>query len=235
MSELDFIDTCLYLPRREEAVLSNLSSEARTELSAITSNKSYATGSQLFVCEQAPVGIFIIGSGRVNLLICPSQGTPFRLATARSGELLGLIPTLASLPHRTCAQAEETTEVRFIPRLRFREFLAKHGEVLLHIAEQICLSYDQAFRKLRTAGSSRTAASRFARFLLEWPSLQGDEQNEFRIEVPLTHEEIARIIGLRRETLSRIFNEFRRMHLLRTQQQTIFIRSRAALEVIANL
>jgi len=235
MSELDFIDSRLYLPRREEAVLSSLSPEARTELSAITLTKSYARGAQPFVCEQAPVGIFIIDSGRVNLLICPVQGKPFRFATVRPGDLLGLIPTLAGLPHRTCAQTEETTEVRFIPRLQFLEFLAKHGEVLLYITEQICLGYNQALQKVRTAGSNRTAASRLARFLLEWPSLQGTEQNELRIEVPLTHGEIAQIIGLRRETLSRTFNEFRRTHLIRTHQQTIFIRSRAALEVMVNL
>jgi CRP/FNR family transcriptional regulator len=48
----------------------------------------------------------------------------------------------------------------------------------------------------------------------------------------LTHEEIAEIIGTTRETVSRLFSEFKRKQLMVLKGATLVIRSRVALEKI---
>jgi CRP/FNR family transcriptional regulator len=48
----------------------------------------------------------------------------------------------------------------------------------------------------------------------------------------LTHEEIAEIIGTTRETVSRLFSEFKKKQLMVLKGATLVIRSRGALEKI---
>ena len=48
----------------------------------------------------------------------------------------------------------------------------------------------------------------------------------------LTHEEVAEIIGTTRETVSRLFSEFKKKQLMQLKGATLVIRSRMALEKI---
>jgi CRP/FNR family transcriptional regulator len=233
-SELDIIESSLDLAHREETVFQNLSTGASEELSAITLRKSYSSGTRLFAFNEPALGIFIISTGRVALLAPLMQGKTLSLSSAGPGDILGLVATLAGKPHRASAQTREACEIKFIPKAQLMEFLAKHGGVALRISERLCETYEQALQEMRAAGLRRTVAGRLARLLLDWPSRQGEAQGQLHIEVPLTHEGIAQIIGVRRETVSRIINDFKRMGLIRIQEQTIFIPSRAALELIAN-
>jgi hypothetical protein len=47
------------------------------------------------------------------------------------------------------------------------------------------------------------------------------------VKLTLTHEEIAEIIGTTRETVSRLFSEFKKKQLLQLKGSTLVIRSRA--------
>ena len=53
-----------------------------------------------------------------------------------------------------------------------------------------------------------------------------------QVKLTLTHEEIAEIIGTTRETVSRLFSEFKRRQLLQLKGSTLVIRNRPALEKI---
>ena len=46
----------------------------------------------------------------------------------------------------------------------------------------------------------------------------------------LTHEEIAEMIGTTRETVSRLFSEFKKKQLLQLKGATLIIRNKPALE-----
>jgi CRP/FNR family transcriptional regulator len=48
----------------------------------------------------------------------------------------------------------------------------------------------------------------------------------------LTHEEIAQMIGASRETVTRLFSDFKKKELLQIRGSTLVIRDRAGLEKI---
>jgi len=55
-----------------------------------------------------------------------------------------------------------------------------------------------------------------------------------QVKLTLTHEEIAEMIGTTRETVSRLFSQFRRKQLVQLKGATLIIRNKAALEKIVN-
>ncbi len=50
----------------------------------------------------------------------------------------------------------------------------------------------------------------------------------------LTHEEIAQMIGASRETVTRLFGEFKKKELLQVKGSTLIIKNKAGLESVLN-
>jgi len=59
---------------------------------------------------------------------------------------------------------------------------------------------------------------------------RGPSNNQLRARLTLTHEEIAEMIGVARETVTRLFASFKREHLIELQGSTLVIADKAGLE-----
>jgi CRP/FNR family cyclic AMP-dependent transcriptional regulator len=55
-----------------------------------------------------------------------------------------------------------------------------------------------------------------------------------QVKLTLTHEEIAEIIGTTRETVSRLFSQFKKKQLVQLKGATLIIRNPAALKKMFN-
>jgi CRP/FNR family transcriptional regulator len=53
------------------------------------------------------------------------------------------------------------------------------------------------------------------------------------IKLSLTHEEIAQMVGTSRETVTRLFTEMKKQHILQLKGSTLVIRNKAALKLLA--
>jgi len=107
--------------------------------------------------------------------------------------------------------------------------LKEHGEVALRVAEQLSRNYYTAYEEIRTATSP---SEKFAKLLLSWSTKVSQSDGAMQVKLTLTHEDIAEIIGTTRETVSRLFSEFKKKQLLQLKGSTLVIRNRPALEKI---
>jgi len=62
-----------------------------------------------------------------------------------------------------------------------------------------------------------------------WSST-GSDGDPLRVKLTLTHEEIGEMIGTTRETVSRLFSEFKKRQFVQLKGATLVIRNRDALE-----
>jgi CRP/FNR family cyclic AMP-dependent transcriptional regulator len=234
ISGLEVIERCLNRVHREEMVFADLSTKASEDLSGIAVTTFYPAGTRLFAYQQAAGGVFVICGGRVDLFLSREQGKTMDFGIAGPGDMLGLTASVSGKRYHANAEVLESSEIKFIPRMQLLGFLARHGEVALRVVQQLCECFDQTLLELRRKGFSNTTAARFARFLLDCPFELNPEKDEHHIKLSLTHERIAQIVGTRRETVTRIFNDFRKKKILRVDGETIIVTNRAALELIAN-
>src|SRR5271154_5325803 len=86
---------------------------------------------------------------------------------------------------------------------------------------------------MRSIGLSHSAAEKLARFILDWAAHHGEGSGEMRSTLTLTHEEIAQMIGASRETVSRIFADFKKKKLVQIKGSTLVIRNKSELETLA--
>jgi CRP/FNR family transcriptional regulator len=65
--------------------------------------------------------------------------------------------------------------------------------------------------------------------LLGWANAPGND-DPLQVKLTLTHEEIAEIIGTTRETVSRLFSQFKKKQIVHLKGATLSIRNKGALE-----
>lgn len=231
---LEIIESCFNCPHREDRLFCNLSAPALKHLESITAAASYPKGATLFVEGQKPRGVFILCSGRVKLSTSSADGKTLILRVPEKGEILGLAATVSGQPYQASAEVLEPAQANFIARNDFLEFLKAHGEAALRVAQQLSENYHLAVNEMRTIGLSHSAAEKFARFLLEQATEGYKEEGEVRLTLTLTHEEIAQMIGSSRETVTRLFSDFKKKGLLQVKGSTVVIQDTSTLRKLAD-
>jgi CRP/FNR family transcriptional regulator, cyclic AMP receptor protein len=229
---LNVIDSCVTCPVREEHLFCNLSAPALHRLSEIKSTAVYPKTAMLFIEGQQPRGVFVLCAGKVKLSTSSREGKTIITKLSDPGDMLGLNATISNRPYEVTAEMVEAGQANFIARDAFLQFLREHGEVAVRVAEQLSRNYYTAYEEIRTLGLTTSPAEKFAKLLLSWSVQSKNTEKPGQIRMNLTHEEIAEMIGTTRETVSRLFSEFKKKELLEVKGTSLTIRNRAALERI---
>jgi len=188
----------------------------------------------LFVEGQSPRGVFILCGGRVKLSTSSADGKSLIVRIADPGEVLGLPATITGKPYELTAEVIEPTQANFIARGDFLAFLRQHGEAALRVAQQLGETYHSAIAEMRNIGLSHSVGEKLARFLLDLSESHDNGKGEVKVTLTLTHEEIAQTIGASRETVTRLFGEFKRKQLMKVKGSTLIIKNKAGLESVLN-
>jgi len=231
---LEIIESCVTCKLRADKIFCNLTAHTVQALEAIKYTTAYPKGAVLFVEGQAPRGVFILCRGRVKLSICSSDGKTLILKIAEAGEVLGLSASVSGKPYELTAETLDPCQVNFVKREDFLRFLREHNDVCLRVAEQLSEKYNTACHEIRSLGLSHSAAEKLAKLLLEWSVKNGGARQPDRLKLTLTHEEIAQMIGTSRETVTRLFADFKKRQLIQLKGSTLVIRNRAALESLVS-
>lgn len=227
---LNILDNCLTCPVREDHLFCNLSPPGLQQLNEIKSTAVYPKGAVLFIEGQAPRGVFVLCAGKAKLSTSSSEGKTLITKVSDAGDVLGLNATISNHPYEVTAEMMEPGQANFIPRDALLSFLREHGEVALRVAQQLSNNYYTAYEEIRMLGLTSSPGEKFAKLLLSWYPEEVQAGEQAQIKLTLTHEEIAEMIGTTRETVSRLFSDFKKKQLLEAKGSTLILRSKVALE-----
>jgi CRP/FNR family transcriptional regulator len=228
---LNIIDNCISCPVREEHLFCNLQPDALRKLNQIKSTAVYPKSAMLFIEGQQPRGVFVLCAGKTKLYTSSRDGKTIIVKLSEAGDILGLNATISNRPYEVTAEMLEPGQANFIARDALLQFLKEYGEVAVRVAEQLSRNYYTAYEEIRTLGLTTSPSEKFAKLLLSWAAVLDPPQ----FKMTLTHEEIAEMIGTTRETVSRLFSDFKKKQLLQLKGSTLIIRNKPALEKMVNL
>src|SRR5579862_90708 len=227
---LQIVENCVTCPHKESRLFCNLGPAALQRLSEITASATYPKGATLFVEGQPARGAFILCAGHVKLSTSSADGRTLILRISDPGDLLGLPATISGRPYEVTADVIEPTQANFISRTDFLNFLRDHGDAALRVAQELSETYQSAFAEMRTIGLSHSTGEKLARFLLDWSANHKPENGTVKFNLTLTHEEIAQMIGASRETVTRLFADFKKKNFLRIKGSSVTINDKPGLE-----
>ncbi len=227
---LEMTEHCPTCKLRGSSFFCDLNPPAVKTLDQVRFTTGYPQGALLFVEGDSPRGVFILCRGRVKLSVTSSQGKTLILRIVQPGEVLGLNAAVSGKPYQATAETLENCQIAFVKREDFLRLLQQSKEASIRAAQQLSSSYQTALGQLRSLGLSHSAPERLARFLLDWAGRSQDSKQGMRVRLTLTQEEIGQLIGTSRETVSRMFSEFRSSQLATMKGSTLIIQNRAGLE-----
>ena len=227
---LIILDNCPSCPVRGQHLFCNLSIRASQRLNEIKSTAVYPKGAMLFIEGQQPRGVFVLCAGKAKLSTSSRDGKTIITKISDDGDVLGLNAVVSNRPYEVTAEMMEPGQANFIARDSLMHLMQDYPEVAVRIAQQLSRNYYTAYEEVRTLGLAASPSEKFAKLLLSWSTKYAQDDGSSQVKLTLTHEEIAEMIGTTRETVSRLFSEFKRKQLMQLKGATLVIRSRLALE-----
>ena len=212
-----------------------LSPEERLEFESLRTFSDYPPGTTLFAEQQAPDNVLFLLQGQVKLSLNSSAGRRVILGVACAGETLGLASALSESRYDTTAETVSPCMIASITGDDFRGFLKSHPSAYVDVARELCLECARACEQVRRLGLTVTASEKLVRFLLEQCAVAQQTERGTRLFCALTHTEIGECIGVTRETVTRLFSDFRSRELLESRGSTLIISDRRALQAYAGI
>ena len=224
---LEITDNCATCRWKSEGFFCDLPPATLKSFEAAKFTSSYPSGAVLFVEGQAPRGVYQLCKGRVKLTMTSAEGKSIILRIAEPGELIGLNSAVSGRAFELTAETLEPCQVNFIKRDAFLRLMREHPEASVNATEQLSNDYSAACVQIRSLGLSRTASEKIIRFLLDLANHGKETHDGVRVNVSLTHEEIAQVVGVSRETVTRTLTELKHKALITVKGPTVTIRDKA--------
>jgi len=209
--------------------LAVLSTEDREELAASVLRRRYARGDIIFQREDPGQALFIVDRGSVRIYVPGSQGADLTLAVLGPGDFFGHLALLDDRPRSASAAALATTSALSLERADFLRLLASRPEAALAVLSEVA-------RRLRDTNEMASdlafldVGGRLAKKLLDLAAVNGVQRRDgILVDILLTQEELANMIGVTRESVNRNLSLFRRLGMVASEGRRIVLRDPAAL------
>jgi CRP/FNR family transcriptional regulator, cyclic AMP receptor protein len=230
VNKSELTEICSDIGLNNKCFLCDLSGGPLRDFDTVSLTSFYPRGAKLFIEGQHPKGVFILCSGRAKLSIDSSNGRSL-MRIAEQGEMLGLSATLSGYPYEVSAEMLESGRVNFIRRDHFINFLNNQAEASLRVAQHLSHVHVAVHEQMRALALSDSVAEKLARLLLNWLKKTGRQTEQgIHLKLALTHAEIAQMIGVTRETVTRLLGEMRSKGVIQLKGSNLVIKDIEALE-----
>lgn len=199
----------------------------------VSRSRIYPRGAVVFHEGHQARGIYVLSSGRAKVSISSADGKKLIIRVAAGGDVLGLYAGLTGRPFEATAEMVEGGRVDFISR---PDLLALLGQQSfgMDLVEMFSRQFSDFVDHTRMLALSESALEKLARLILRWGRDFGERTSEgVRVQIVLTQEEIAQIIGASRETVTRLFSVLKRDQIIRVKRDALWIRDSDALASLA--
>jgi CRP/FNR family cyclic AMP-dependent transcriptional regulator len=215
---------------RQVDIFANLSEEDAQELMAVARKRSFRAGEVIFHRDDPGQVLYIIKEGKVKIALISPDGQEISLVVFGKGECFGDLALLDGEPRSADAIALEKVECYTLQRSDFQNAIMKHPTIAIQVLEVLS-------RRLRKTDQMvenlifLDVYGRVAKKLLELANEHGVQVDDgTRIEVRLTQQELASMVGASRESVNKVMGYFTDKQYISTDKHKITIHRIADLQ-----
>ena len=180
-------------------------------------------GERIFSQSGEHTGIYIIVSGLARTFHLAESGKEITLGYWTPGHFIGGPELFGSGRHRGSAEAIEDMVVYQIPARELRKLVDEIPGLAMNIIEMLVYKAKSYLELLHMLGT-RSASNRLGHLLLTLSDRMGRPvEGGTLIELALTHQEMANMIGSTRQWVATMLHRFERDGIVRTEGSRIVI------------
>jgi len=210
-------------------VFSGLSNRDLAAISKALVPRQYKSGEVIFWEKDVGNLMYIIRSGLVKIERQERWGKVKTLALIGQGECFGEMALFGEGKRSATARVLEDSDMLVIDRESFLDVLAHNAQVAFNMIQVLCRRLAVADTQI-TDIAFKNVNGRVASQLLALADQYGIEKGkEKAINLRLTHQDIAEMVGTNRESISRAMSAFRREGSIAVRGRKIVILDEKAL------
>lgn len=201
---------CIHCSIRSMMLFSQLPPESFAQLLQPIDNEHYPPDSVLYHEGRPGRLVFSIRSGLVKLLSRDSEGRERIVRLIGKGAVVGLELLEQGETYHHTAVAVQHVDLCAIPLATLRDLEEHHPALCDRVRQQLQYQVDRADQWIKHLNTGK-ARVRIAELLLLLAEIGGDRNGDIEL---LPREDMAAVVGVTKETASRIIAEFKRHQLL---------------------
>ncbi len=187
------------------------------ELDKLDENKScviYKKGQTLFYEGTKPLGLYCVQSGKVKVFKVGSQGKEQIMRLSNPGDFLGYRALLGDEYYAASAEVLEDAAICFVPKEDFLSILEGNTDFYKNVVKSLAHELGVVESKM-TDLSQKSVRERLAGYLLMLKESYGMEgEGSILIDLAISREDLANMVGTATETVIRLLSEFKKDKLI---------------------
>jgi CRP/FNR family transcriptional regulator, polysaccharide utilization system transcription regulator len=220
---------CETCPVRTHGVFCDLTKEELREVVRGRTPNTYRKHSIIFYEGNPSMGLFGVWSGKVKVSNHGVNGHLQIARLAKPGDILGYRALLADEPYAATAEVLEDAVICFLDKNVFFQILKRNPNLMLRIMKKVCQELRVAERHALDL-VQKPVVQRVASLLLDLERDFGEPTPAgIRLDIELTREEMAQMVGTTAESLIRTLSEFKAKGCVDMAGHQVLVRNHAEL------
>ncbi|MBM7555901.1 Crp/Fnr family transcriptional regulator [Halanaerobacter jeridensis] len=202
---------------------SNLEEKEIKEIKEIMRPRKYNEGEIIFFEDEPGEGLFLVKSGKVKLTKMVESGDEQILTIIQPGNVFAEVVLFGNADYPATAVALEDSKLYLIRSKDMEKLIKDKPSIAVKLLDLMSKRLRRAQKLVRDMGLKDTTC-RTASLLLYLAQEYGVKRsNGIRIDLKLTQQELANMIGTTRETISRVLNKFKEKDIIKTAHKKMII------------
>ena len=203
------------------SVFNDLPLNEVVEMSSSKGCNYYRKGQTIFFEGNRAHGIYCVHKGKIKLHKLGLDGKEQILRFAKDGDVLGYRAMLSNEPYSLSATVLDDSSICFLPKETLIGLIYKDPKFAMKLMELTCREMGKASKAIINL-AQKPVRERLAEVILILKETFG-ERADGSLDVNLSREEIAGLVGTATESCIRLLSEFKRDNLIKLEGKNIFI------------
>lgn len=188
-----------------------------------SNERKYSRGTIIFREGEETDGVYLVTEGLIKAYKMSLDGREKTLAIFTRGDILGEMTLFDNSLRSATVEALQASSVMVIPRHDFERLLKEIPALAMNVIRVLADRLRQADEEIKNL-LFLNARSRVSLYLLQLAEQHIQEQkNGTPIPFRLTHAEMANLVGVSRETVTRVISELQDEGLIRIEKRNLWI------------
>jgi CRP/FNR family transcriptional regulator, cyclic AMP receptor protein len=181
--------------------------------------------------DDVPTGVYFVKSGFIKMNAVLENGRDITFNIFKSGSFFPMMWTLNDIPNSYYFQAITKSELYKSPKDKFVDYVHNNPEVFADLTKRILSGMSGLLTNIQYQLTGDSYHRVIAALVLSARRFgQKEKDGSIVIDVPLTHQEIANIAGLTRETVSLMIERLTKEKFITSTKHIIIINKPQNLE-----
>jgi CRP-like cAMP-binding protein len=221
--------------QRSKGIFCELEKVALQDISHNKVMNNYKKGNTIFFQGNPPFGLYCVNSGKIKISKIGNDGKESIIRIAQPGDVLGHRSLFSNENYNATATTIEDATICFIDKKFIYKAIQEQPSIAIQLIQK--LSQEMGAAESKSASLfQKNVRERLAELFLTLSKTYGvKEKDRVRLDIKLTREEMASMIGTANETVIRFISEFKDEGLIEQEDKTIYVLDEEKLVEFANL